>query len=269
MLKPAKQARMTGQTQVTRTETAPLLRQDSPASAAANDPPTSSHPLTQTETMKDQAPRHPKGHKTADLGTIWKTMDKQEYLRVTDTLALNDVWSQPKSITAGVSSNTVSVQMRQIVDAPHIKCRACTTKMSVEDLLKMLYLNESVQWAIQGPARYSYDEWIADKTAAYIKKYGVDKTSDRVGLCNFILTEDREFTFYPPALRNVGVFLRKICYHSYKDTDEGKDKICNPSMMKCASARGTFDYIFEARFFPLPDEWWGTSDAPETQVDLS
>ena len=267
MSKPAKQPRMLGQSQVTRTESVPFLP-EATSSPAEKDRPTSSHPLAQVETMKDQAPKHPKGHKTTDLSTIWKMMDKQEYLRITETYAVNDVWCQPKSIAAALSANSVSVLMRQIVDAPHIKSRTCATKMSVDDLLRMMYLNESVQWAIQGPAKYSYDEWLADKSAAYIKKYGVDRTSDRVGLCAFVLTEDREFSFYPPSLRNVGVFLRKICYHSYKEEGD-KDKIGNPSMMKCASARGTFDYIFEARMFPLPDEWWGTSEAPDTQIDLS
>jgi len=266
MSKPAKQARMMGQYQVTRTESVGLLPLSN--TTVVNDPHTSSHPLAQGETVKDQTPRHPKGHKTAELASVWATMDKQEYLRVTDTLALSDVWSQPKSIVAGVSSNVVSVEMVQIVDAPHIKSRTCTTKMAVDDLLRIMYLNESVQWTIQGPARYSYDEWLADKTAAFIKAHGVDKTSDRAGLCSFILNEDREFSFYPQSLKNVGIFVRKICYHSYKDS--GKDKIANPSMMKCISARGTFDYLFEARLFPLPSEWWSGAtveeEVPESQA---
>lgn len=258
MSKPAKQARLMGQSQVTRTESVGLLPQSS--TVEVNGPHTTSHPLAETETVKDQTPRHPRWHKSTSLSLVWNTMDKQDYLRVSDTYALNDVWSQPKSVVATVSANVVLVQMRQIVNAPHIKSRTCTTKVAVDDLLKMMYLNESVQWSIQGPAKYGFDEWLADKTAAYIKKYGVDKTSDRAGLCNFILTEDREFSFYPQSLRSVGVFLRKICYHSYKD-EEGKVKISNPSMMKCASARGTFDYVFEAKLFILPDEWWSTTEA--------
>lgn len=263
MSKPAKQPRLLNQSQVTRTESVGLLPESN--TVEVNGPHTSSHPLTETETVKDPAQRHPRWHKSATLSSVWASMDKQEYFRVSDTFALNDVWSQPKSIAACPSANVVMVQMRQLVNAPHIKTRTCTTKMSVDDLLKMLYLNESVQWAIQGPARYSFDEWLADKTAAYIKKYGVDRTSDRAGLCSFILTEDRDFSFYPSSLRNVGVFLRKICYHSYKD-EEGKDKINNPSMMKCASARGTFDYVFEAKIFVLPDEWWGPTEVPESQA---
>ena len=272
MSKPAKQARMMGQTQVTRTESVGLL----PASSTVEvkDPHSSTHPLAQGETVKDQMQRHPKGHKVAKLSTVWGAMDAQKYLRVTDTLALNDVWVQPKAVEPGSSGNTVTVLMRQMVNAWHIKERTCTAQMSVDDLLKMLFMTDSYLWAIQGPARFTYDEWLADKTAAYIKKCGVDKTSDRAGLCNFILTEDREFTFYPQKLHNTGVFLRKICCHSYKDDtkdetkgeEEGKDKIENPSMIKCSSARGTFEYLFEARLFPLPDEWWQSKDVPDTQV---
>lgn len=266
MSKPAKQARMLGQSQVTRTESVGLL--PSSNTAEVKDPLSTTHPLAQTESVKDPMPRHPKGHKVTDLSAVWKAMDSQQYLRVTDTLALNDVWIQPKAVEPGASGNTVSVMMRQMIDAPHMKERVCTAKMSVDDLLKVLFLSDSLQWAIQGPARFSYDEWLADKTAAYIKKCGVDKTSDRPGLCNFILTEDREFTFFPTKMHNVGIFVRKICYHSYKEEakGEGKVKIVNPSMMKCSSARGTFDYMFEARLFPLPDEWWQSKDVPDTQV---
>ena len=258
-----------GQSQVIRTESVGLLPQST--TAEERDHPTTSLPSDQQVTARDQMVRHPKGHKVADLGTIWKAMDSQQYLRVTDTLALSDVWVQPRSVQPGVSGSTVTVVMRQMVDAPHIKERTCTTKMSVEDLLKMLYLADSLQWTIQGPAKYSYDEWLAEKTAAFIKKGGVDKSSDRPGLCNFILTEDREFSFYPQKLHNVGVFVRKICYHSYKDEgkEKGEDKIVNPSMLKCSSARGTFDYMFEARLFPLPPEWWQGKETPDTQaVDL-
>lgn len=270
MSKPAKQARLLNQNQVTRTDSVPLL---SPH-AEVKDPLTSTHPLTQSETVTattPQTPTHPKGHKVRELSDIWKTMDSQSFLHLTDTVMLNDVWVQPCAVepTTGIYAN---VRFIEIVAGPHIKQRTATTKMSLEDLLKMLYLNDVVQCAIEGPARYTYEEWLADKTASFIKKHGVAESNNKAALCNFIISEDSEFSFYPSKLYKTGVFFRKICYHSYKD-ETSAVKIINPSIMKCCASRGKFEYVFEARIIPLPDTWWQINEdegaaVPESQDPL-
>ena len=267
---------MLNQSQVIRTESTPL---PSPA-AEVRDHLTTTHPLSQVETASTAAPTHPKGHKVRALDDVWKTMDSQSFLHLTDTTVLSDVWVQPKAVepTTGVYAN---IEFLQIVAAPHIKYRTATSKMSLDDLLKMLYLNDVMQWAIQGPSRYSYEEWLADKTAAFIKKHGVADSNNKSSLCNFIISEDISFSFYPvfhcsPEMTNTtksGIFFRKICYHSYKQADGGEaDKIDNPSMMKCCASRGKFEYVFEARLFPLPDTWWQKDkvpvDVPESQDPL-
>lgn len=254
MSKPAKQPRLMGQTEVTRTESVDLTshsleEKDLLSSSAA--------PLPQSivRKMKTQAPTHPKGHKVRNLNDVWANMDGQSFLHLTDTLTLGDVWVQPKFVNS-VNATTAEVTFVEMVDALHIKCREATTKISVDDLCKMLYLNDCLQHDAQGIERMDYDGWIAEKTACFIRAHGIEDSTNRSKICNFIITEDREYTFYPTYFKTlVGVFFRKICVHSYK-TDEGVAKISNPSMIKCCAKGGKFEYILEARYIPLPDEWW-------------
>lgn len=253
-LKPAKQPRLMGQNQVKATTT-----------LEEKDLHTATTPSPETEAAK--TPNHPKGHKVRELEEIWKTMDASSFLHLTDTATLNDVWVQPKSVepTTGMYA---TVHFVQIVAAPHIKYREAATKMAVEDLLKMLYLNDCLQCDVQSQPRLGYDEWLAEKTATFIKKHGVDDSTNKAKLCQFVITEDPDYSFYPQCFKNsMGVFFRKICYHSYKSEGNNLSKIINPSMMKCCASRGKFEYMLEARFFPLPDEWWKSEDetVPSTQ----
>lgn len=198
--------------------------------------------------------KHPRGHKVNILSDTWKVMDAQDFLRLTDTVTLGDVWVQPLSVVSA-KGGYGTIAFKQIVDAPHIKWRDTTCKLSLEDLTKMLYLNDCIQWDIQNVERLSFDDWLKEKSSICVKAKGMDEGSDRGKLCNFILTEDREFTFYPVCLHQCcGIFFRKITYHSYKNMDE--IKLENPSMIKCKGAKGTFEYIIEARIFPLPNLWF-------------
>ena len=194
---------------------------------------------------------------------------------LTDTLTLGDVWVQPTCCVPDRGPIAI-VTMKQIVAAPHIKCRDVTTKMSSDDLLRLLYLNMKMQWALQGLTDTEYEEWINEKTAACVKVKGIDESSNRAKLCNYILTEDKDFTFYPAFLHNnFGIFFRKVCYHSYKTGKKDELKLLNPSMMKCCAARSKFEYVLEARVFMLPDNWFSsqlekmeddTEEVPESQV---
>ena len=209
--------------------------------------------LSQTTTTS--RPQHPKGHKVRKLDEVWKLMDSQSYLRLTDTIMLSDVWVQPLKVEAD-DGRTVSVEMIQLVDAPHIKMRETKTKMTVDDVLKMLYICDCICWSMKGMDRVSYEDWENFKASECAKVYECEGGVDMVQLCNFIINTDNDFSFYPEAYKcNCGIFLRKICYHSYKTTNTKKDeeKMVNSSMMKCCSSRGNFEYVLQGRIFILPD----------------
>lgn len=206
----------------------------------------SSDPVTMKKTEN-----HPRGHKVRDLDEVWKMMDAQGYLRLTDTLTLGDVWVQPKSIGEdGVAT------FAEIVVAPNIKIREASARISADDLLQMLYLNDCLICDMEGQTRLGFDEWLSEKAQAMMKVHGMDDATNRIKIANFILTEDANFTFYPPSCRNVvSMFFRKTCYHSYQHpTNKTNPKVRNPSMMK-RPTRGKFEFVIEARMFVIPEEW--------------
>ena len=152
------------------------------------------HPTLPTQDAaetKEATQRHPKGHHVKQISDIWKTMDQQSFLRVTDTLALDDVFIQPIGCHPE-NKSIASVDMIQMVDAPHMKFRRTTCKMSNDDLLKLLYLNDLLQWRMRGCAVLSFEEWLNEKSACCIKVKGVEEGTDRSKLCNFIICEDNE-----------------------------------------------------------------------------
>lgn len=210
-------------------------------------------------------PRHPKGHIVRDLDETWQSMNgKTEFLNLSDTIKLNDVWVQPMTVLS--SKGTVAeVIFQEIVIAPHVKHREHTCKISLDDLGRMLYLTDCLQWDIARVERSSFDDWVAAKENKCIEMKGVDEANDRGKLCEFIMKEDQDFSFYPLALNNsCGIFFRKICYHSYKDRS-GAIKLDNPSMMKCVAAKG-FEYVLEARLLVLPQNWIETV-YPESSME--
>lgn len=249
VLKPVnKQPRLPGaaaaQSTLKRTESVDLSTR---AESAASARPTSSSQAPPAETEK-KMDNHPKGHKVRELSEVWSTMDKQGYLRLTDTLTLGDVWVQPKSV------NEEGVTFLQIVFGPNIKCREAVTKMAPDDLLQMLYLNDTICADVDGHVKLGFDEWISEKTAAMIRVHGVDDATKRMKLANFILTEDETFSFFPSACSNtVSIVFRKICCHSYKDAS-GAAKIKNGMMVKCPT-RGKFEFMIEAKMIVTPPEW--------------
>lgn len=224
---------------------------------------TSSTAVPTTQTLE----KHPKSHKVRELAEIWKTMDSQDFLHLTDTLTLGDVWVQPVAVAPAKGAYAM-VTFKQMVLAPHIKFRTADCKMSLDDVMKMLYLNDCLQFDMRNIERLSYDDWVKEKSSLCVKAKGMEEGSNRAKLCNFIITEDREFTFYPSYLHGrFGIFFRKTYYHSYKCGDD-MVKMVNPSMIKCQSVKGNFEYILEARIIPLPDEWFDlATPAATSKVD--
>ena len=250
--KPAKQPHMENQSQVMRTESVCL--QDSIQSAEVRDLPTSTLPMT--ETTQKEKPSHPKGHKVREMKDIWAMMDKHPFLHLTDSLTLGDIWVQPRSVDeTSVSYGNASVEFLEMIYAPHLKYRMAYTKISIDDLLHMLYLGDKLMWIAENHEICDFDAWLSYKTAEFIKVYGVGESSNRAKLCNFVMKEDKEYSFYPRYLQNnVGLFFRKICYHSYKGEGEEK-KYVNPAMIKCCGGRSKFEYMLEGRYIPLPQDW--------------
>ena len=208
---------------------------------------------------KQTEPKHPKGHRVTPLQKVWNTMDSKDFLHLTDTLVLNDVWVQPASVEPSRGAYTTAA-FREIVAGPNIKQRLADHKVGTEDILKMLYLCVCLQHDMQNVARPDYTDWLNEMTAACVKELGLSQGSNGGSLCDFIINNARNFTFYPEALSGrFGIFFRKICYHSYKaQSKEGTEsvKFKNMCMIKCGSSKGKFDYIIEARLFSLPDGWF-------------
>lgn len=264
VLKPAaKQPRLMGQSQVKRSETVGIT-----PSVEANDPPTTS---LQTTQEKKTTPSHPKGHKCRELSEVWENMDKQKYLHLTDTLTLGDVWVQPTGAVPSSTKGVADVDFIQIVASNHFKYRTATSKLSTNDLLKMLFLADCINYSLQGYPAPVYDDWVKSKSKEAVGVLGMKDASDESNLCNYIITRDKEFSFFPAYLNeNFGIFFRKVCCHSYKG-EKGTSKCPNPNVIKCKAENAKFEYLLEARLFQLPKgcEFYRRSDEqeemPETQ----
>lgn len=217
--------------------------------------PTTTH-QSEAQTKETKRMTHPKGHRVRELKEVWDTMDKQAFLHLTDTSALDDVLVQPQSCEEGRGS-IITVNLIEIVSAPHIKKREAKCKMSTDDLLKMLYMADMLQQRFISYDVLSFEDWLNEKTADCVKAKGVDEGTNRALLCNFILTEDTKFSFYPTLFKtNFGIFFRKICYHSYKDGTKEEEKMDNPATIKCCATKGKFEYVIETRLIPLPLNWF-------------
>lgn len=244
---------------------ATLTRADpnDPFDVAAKDPltvstlsPMSSQTTSETseETKRKALPSHPKGHRVRPLADVWGAMT-QDFLRITDTLTLGDVWLQPiAAMPLNATGNYVNVDFHEIVFAPHIKVHRVSHKMSSEDLLYMLYLTDRFSNYIDGESvdELNYETWYKMKAGKCVAQEGPGATPGMI--CSYVMVNDPEFSFYLCGGR-MGMFFRKINYHSYKNTDPKITKLDNPSMVKCKASRGKFDYMIEARLIPLPANW--------------
>lgn len=213
---------------------------------------TTSAETTQTRT------RHPKGHRVKQLAEIWETMDSSEFLHLTDTYALNDVWVQPIEVVQS-KGNYVTVSVQELVLAPYIKWRTAQVRMSVFDLFQMLYLAEVLSKEMDsrdtGYTRPTMDAWLREKASICVKERGIEEGKDWGKLATFLLSSDKSgCTFAPTVLPSCfSFYFRKIYYHSYKASSD-EPKVANPCMIKCRAVKGSFDYIIEARLIMLGEE---------------
>lgn len=205
-------------------------------------------------------PSHPKGHKVKTLREIWDYMDPEknkQYLRLTDTASLSDVWVQPKTV-ARTSPLYLDVTFAQIVSAPHMHIRDVKYQISADDLLKMFYLADIYAITATCGSKCDFDAWLTEKVNKRNSAHGLEGAEDRALLCEFIFNEDETFSLFPiPDCASMAMFFRKICYHSYKSEEDKSEKAENPSMMKCHAARAKFEYMYEAKIFLLPEKWVG------------
>ena len=268
VLKPvAKQPRLMGQSQVKRTESVGLLPTVEESAHL------STTPLPATTTEKKTAQAHPKGHKCRTLQEVWDNMDKQKYLHLTDTLTLGDVWVQPMVAYPSATKNVADVSFLQILASNHFKYRTASSRLSNSDLMKMLYLADCICHDLMDMERPLYEEWVRGKSKEAVGVLGIQDASDEANLANFIITKDKDFTFFPASLNeNFGIFFRKVCCHSYKGLPAGSTKISNPMIIKCKAESGNFEYLLEARLFLLPKgcefyrRSYETEEVPASQV---
>ena len=207
-------------------------------------------------------PKHPRGHKVESLQEIWRLMDAQPYVRLTDTWSsLWDVWLQPLHIESEVSTSTIMVQFLEIVYGAHIKYRTASHQISCEDFVKMCYVKDRIGIYMSSMSDISFDDWVVAHQQAF-EKINEHPPATNAEFCEFLLTtmdneETRKLTGIGwnsiPGVFNCGIFIRKSCCHSYKDKN-GNKKFENISMVKCSSVKGAFDYVIEGRLFVLPHE---------------
>lgn len=200
------------------------------------------------------SPKHPKGHKVRTLESVWKLMNAQDFLRLTDSYALGDVLVQPIEVLEPTAAPYVSVRFMELINAPNLKTREHVAKTSSDDLLKLLYLNDCIQASMRGEGELDYEVWYQTKTENFVARYGPAKLGDNGALCNFIIKDDPSFSFKPPMVKNVEIYFRKICYHSYT-APASVAKAHNPSVIKCISPNKKFEYVWEARMLPIPHAW--------------
>ena len=273
--KPAKQPRMQGQSQV-------RPHPSSGSNVEGNDIRTATPTLSQGEgetmtvTVK-KLPEHPTGHKVRDLEDVWIAFGNEDsFLKMTESGTLTDVWIQLRSVRRTTTQYTV-VDVLVIVFGSRIYFHEAKTRMAVNDIVNILYKNDCLQYRLRGVPEPTLENWLADKTSACISAHGnVDEDStNRSVICEFVLKEDKTFTFYPSfgGLQNCGVFFRKQTVHGYKNKGDSieteAEGMTNHSLIRCGAPRGKFEYEIQAALLPLPDEWFdkidGIEDVPATQ----
>lgn len=207
--------------------------------------------------------KHPRGHRVTPLQKVCQNIDSKDFLSLGDTLLLSDYWFQPIAVEPSKGAYTTAT-FREIFLGPNIKTRTAKHKVGTRDILNMLYLCDCMSFDAQNVARPTYDEWFNEKLSICIKELGREEGGNDGTLCNFIITKDKSFTFYPSVLcGRFATFFRKICYHSYKASpDCPSSKIKNLAMIKCGTSKGKFDYVLEGRFMPFPDEWFDLVSPP-------
>ena len=208
---------------------------------------------TTPQNRRSAMPHHEKGHKVHKIAEVWNLMDTQSYLRLTDTLILNDVWMLPWTIT-GSTNTTVDVAMYQVIFGAHIKQRLTTVKMTVDDLLQVLYNVDMVVADFNGSEKTDYETWINTKSSECVAERGIDQGANYAAIASFIM-ETGNFTFKLPAQSgNYYVFFRKVCRHSFPAGEEYA-KYINPAITKREAVKGKFEYSLEVAIKSLPGEW--------------
>ena len=250
---PAKKVRVLGAT----------LAKVSPATAEENVHPTpvSTPDVSEEKTRRIAIPPSKDGVRIVEISEIKKLCAAQNFLRLADTILLGDLWVQPLAVEP-TTTMYATVKFVAMLNAPKMQLFLLKTKLSLDDLLKMLYLNDCIFADFQGLVRLDYGGWINEKTSAYVKVEGAENATNRSMLANFIVTQDSEFSFYPKFMKNCGMFFHKLSHHKYKDEGGKFGELENASMIECSAApRGKFHYVLEARCFPLPDKWMDTYNA--------
>lgn len=209
------------------------------------------------------SPNHPNGHKIFSLQEIWIEMDKQDFLRLTDSWKMQATWCLPIFIRPKNDSESyLEVFTLEVIIAPNIKFRYDSSHvMSTIEFMKVLYLTAMTFFDIDGKERVAYDEWVQGKIEK-AKKDGIpEEQLNAIRFINYLIYEDDEMRGFiyggDEQTINFGIFFRKSCYHRYCEDERdcfADEPFTNPSMIKCESKKSTFEYIFEVAIKPIKSE---------------
>lgn len=241
-------------------------------SVAVSVPPSSTTPAPQSSEARIRrtvAPPDAKGkiYREMTLAEVKEIFKNKSFLRPSDTKGLHDTWLQPVAIERANGMYTTATFL-VMMNTPTFDFFYLKTKVNVEDVLAMLYLCDCMIADFQGIARFEYNDWLNEKTSAFVKVSDAKSATNQSLLVNYILNEDKEFTFYPDFMKNAGFFVRKLCYHQYKGVDGKVSNWANPSMLvREADNEAKFKYVIEGRCFSLPDNWWMIMDAIKASAE--
>ena len=230
--------------------------------------------MTTTATELRKLPSHPAGHRVRDLEDVWSSFGNEEnFLKMCESGNLSDVWIQLRTIHK-TDTYYPTVEVLCAIFGSQVYFNIMKTRMSIADIANLLYLNDCLQCYLQGVPPPTFDDWFTDKTVKYINATGdLDGSVNKSLIYNFVVQDDRDFTFYPRFLHNVGIFFRKTTVHGYKN--KGKpietetEGMPNRSITIEHATRGKFEYEIEGRIFILPDEWWVKVEGLEEDVPAS
>ena len=208
----------------------------------------------ESEHRRGGPPKHPKGHRVANVEELTRLLDKTSYLALCDTMRFTDVWYQPAAVEVDTLRGTVvATTFRELVNGAHMRMRLVRKDVTTEDLLRMLYLSEVLAKA-DTP---DFETWVIKCRAHFIEENGAASSSD-AHLVNSMLTSQL-YSFLPDAFGGrYEIFFRKVTVHSYKDENGRMTRFEEPNPMmirSIKSAKTGFEYNIEAKLVLVPEGW--------------
>lgn len=227
-------------------------------------------PTTETPAVSEDKPKF-NGKKVKSLSTVIAQTCDSSFLKMTDTLNLNDVWFLPKKVGRTSSENFLTVEFAIVVNGLSLVMVDHMFKISAEELLKMIYLSRKMRATFeQNPFPYNFfAEWKEKEFAYFTTSPDVVRgDSSPAAFAEYEFTKESfRLRQYNPQCCICSVF-RKIYQHVYQNDVTGGDAaptiygcVENPNMVECSAYRGSYSYCIEIRMMYI--------DGEETKEDSS